>query len=196
MAWHLHMVSHGETSIESHDNAYLEGKARAEGLVGVVRCRPGDPIWNFGSRWKTELTGWRCADLPKPVRSWAEAKPRAVLQYRSDGIVSCPASFPRTFVTPPRFARSTAIQPLAIVNEITDAADPPPSQPMDHTPPPPRHPAIHQRLVLPAPIPSHTHTLFAERTAPPRARARRGIIGRTGTGGERDGGGGREVCHG
>jgi palmitoyltransferase len=43
MAWHLHMVSHGETSIESHDNAYLEGKARAEGLVGVVWCRRNDP---------------------------------------------------------------------------------------------------------------------------------------------------------
>ena len=33
LLWHLYMVSKGETSIESHDNAYLEGKAASEGLV-------------------------------------------------------------------------------------------------------------------------------------------------------------------
>jgi palmitoyltransferase len=33
MSWHLYMVSKGETSIESHDNAYLETRARSEGLV-------------------------------------------------------------------------------------------------------------------------------------------------------------------
>lgn len=49
MAWHLHMVSHGETSIESHDNAYLEGKARAEGLVGADwHCRD-DPETRLAS---------------------------------------------------------------------------------------------------------------------------------------------------
>lgn len=31
--WHLFMVSRGETSIESHDNEYLEKKAKSEGLV-------------------------------------------------------------------------------------------------------------------------------------------------------------------
>ncbi|WWC93157.1 uncharacterized protein L201_008124 [Kwoniella dendrophila CBS 6074] len=33
MLWHLYMVSYGETSIESHDNAYLAGKAKKEGLI-------------------------------------------------------------------------------------------------------------------------------------------------------------------
>nr|XP_019009035.1 vacuolar protein [Kwoniella pini CBS 10737]OCF47816.1 vacuolar protein [Kwoniella pini CBS 10737] len=33
MFWHLYMVSYGETSIESHDNAYLAGKAKKEGLI-------------------------------------------------------------------------------------------------------------------------------------------------------------------
>ncbi|WWD19997.1 hypothetical protein CI109_104470 [Kwoniella shandongensis] len=33
MSWHLYMVSKGETSIESHDNAYLEKKAQQEGLI-------------------------------------------------------------------------------------------------------------------------------------------------------------------
>jgi hypothetical protein len=33
LLWHLYMVSKGETSIESHDNTYLEGKAASEGLV-------------------------------------------------------------------------------------------------------------------------------------------------------------------
>ncbi|WVR08354.1 hypothetical protein IAU60_005409 [Kwoniella sp. DSM 27419] len=33
MLWHLHMVSYGETSIESHDNAYLSRKAKKEGLI-------------------------------------------------------------------------------------------------------------------------------------------------------------------
>jgi palmitoyltransferase len=37
MSWHLYMVSQGETSIESHDNAFLESKARAEGLVSSSR---------------------------------------------------------------------------------------------------------------------------------------------------------------
>ncbi|KAL7423685.1 hypothetical protein Q5752_001267 [Cryptotrichosporon argae] len=31
--WHLVMVSNGETSIESHDNVYLENKAKAEGMI-------------------------------------------------------------------------------------------------------------------------------------------------------------------
>ncbi|KGB78092.2 vacuolar protein [Cryptococcus deuterogattii R265] len=31
--WHLYMVSNGETSIESHDNAYLASKAKSEGLI-------------------------------------------------------------------------------------------------------------------------------------------------------------------
>ena len=31
-AWHVYMVARGETSIESHDNAYFETKAKAEGL--------------------------------------------------------------------------------------------------------------------------------------------------------------------
>ncbi|WVQ96343.1 hypothetical protein IAU59_003447 [Kwoniella sp. CBS 9459] len=33
MLWHMHMVSYGETSIESHDNAYLAKKAKKEGLI-------------------------------------------------------------------------------------------------------------------------------------------------------------------
>ena len=33
MGWHLYMVSHGETSIEAHDNNYLDTKAKAEGLI-------------------------------------------------------------------------------------------------------------------------------------------------------------------
>ncbi|WRT69363.1 uncharacterized protein IL334_006347 [Kwoniella shivajii] len=33
MTWHLYMVSYGETSIESHDNAYLASKAKKEGLI-------------------------------------------------------------------------------------------------------------------------------------------------------------------
>lgn len=32
-AWHLFMVARGETSIESHDNDYLDKKAKSEGLV-------------------------------------------------------------------------------------------------------------------------------------------------------------------
>jgi hypothetical protein len=35
--WHVYLASRGETSIESHDNSYLEGKAKAERLV---RLRP------------------------------------------------------------------------------------------------------------------------------------------------------------
>ena len=31
--WHVVMVSHGETSIETHDNDYLSHKAKSEGLV-------------------------------------------------------------------------------------------------------------------------------------------------------------------
>ena len=31
--WHVYLASRGESSIESHDNSYLEGKAKAEGLV-------------------------------------------------------------------------------------------------------------------------------------------------------------------
>ncbi|OCF40180.1 vacuolar protein [Kwoniella heveanensis CBS 569] len=33
MLWHMYMVSYGETSIESHDNAYLAKKAKKEGLI-------------------------------------------------------------------------------------------------------------------------------------------------------------------
>lgn len=33
--WHVYLASRGESSIESHDNHYLEGKAKAEGLVGI-----------------------------------------------------------------------------------------------------------------------------------------------------------------
>jgi palmitoyltransferase len=33
MLWHVYMASKNETSIESHDNSYLETKARAEGLI-------------------------------------------------------------------------------------------------------------------------------------------------------------------
>lgn len=33
MSWHLWMVAAGETSIESHDNEYLTGRAKAEGLI-------------------------------------------------------------------------------------------------------------------------------------------------------------------
>jgi palmitoyltransferase len=33
MSWHVYMVSKGETSIESHDNAYLDAKAKKEGLI-------------------------------------------------------------------------------------------------------------------------------------------------------------------
>jgi palmitoyltransferase len=32
-SWHLFMVMRGETSIESHDNGFLEKKAKEEGLV-------------------------------------------------------------------------------------------------------------------------------------------------------------------
>jgi hypothetical protein len=34
--WHVYLASRGESSIESHDNHYLEGKAKAEGLVSTV----------------------------------------------------------------------------------------------------------------------------------------------------------------
>jgi palmitoyltransferase len=34
--WHVYLASRGETSIESHDNHYLEGKAKAEGLVSPL----------------------------------------------------------------------------------------------------------------------------------------------------------------
>jgi palmitoyltransferase len=33
--WHVYMVARGETSIESHDNDYLERKAKEEGLVSA-----------------------------------------------------------------------------------------------------------------------------------------------------------------
>lgn len=35
--WHVYLASRGESSIESHDNSYLEGKAKAEGLVRGTR---------------------------------------------------------------------------------------------------------------------------------------------------------------
>ena len=35
--WHVYLASRGESSIESHDNSYLEGKAKAEGLVRLTR---------------------------------------------------------------------------------------------------------------------------------------------------------------
>lgn len=35
LSWHLYMVSKGETSIESHDNSYLDNRASAEGLVSM-----------------------------------------------------------------------------------------------------------------------------------------------------------------
>ncbi|GFZ43290.1 hypothetical protein JCM24511_01009 [Saitozyma sp. JCM 24511] len=88
MAWHLHMVSHGETSIESHDNAYLEGKARAEGLIylnpyDLGRRRNLELFFNIGPtgyRWTTLLlplvvqpytNGWSFPrrSLPTPTPS-------------------------------------------------------------------------------------------------------------------------------
>ncbi|KAK1927884.1 DHHC palmitoyltransferase-domain-containing protein [Papiliotrema laurentii] len=32
-AWHIYMITRNETSIESHDNAYLESRAKADGLI-------------------------------------------------------------------------------------------------------------------------------------------------------------------
>ena len=32
-SWHLYMITKNETSIESHDNSYLEGRAKADGLI-------------------------------------------------------------------------------------------------------------------------------------------------------------------
>lgn len=41
--WHVYLASRGETSIESHDNSYLEGKAKSEGLVrGPIEARECD----------------------------------------------------------------------------------------------------------------------------------------------------------
>lgn len=37
--WHVYMVARGETSIESHDNDYLERKAKEEGLVSRSSVR-------------------------------------------------------------------------------------------------------------------------------------------------------------
>jgi palmitoyltransferase len=37
LSWHLYLISHGETSIESHDNAYLEDKAASDGLVSTAK---------------------------------------------------------------------------------------------------------------------------------------------------------------
>lgn len=34
--WHMYMVARGETSIEGHDNDYLEKRAKKSGLVRVV----------------------------------------------------------------------------------------------------------------------------------------------------------------
>lgn len=71
----MYMVSRGETSIESHDNDYLERKAKEEGLVSVL-CRLGKPYVSVGIRWK-RLTG----DIPQPIRSGEAAEPRVLLQY-------------------------------------------------------------------------------------------------------------------
>jgi hypothetical protein len=112
--------------------------------------------------------------------------------------VSHPLAPSRTLSHPlahPEASQASRFNLCQPFSDIVDPADPS-SQPMDHTPPPPRRPTIHQRLVLPAPVPPHTHTLFAGRPAPPCARARRGVVERTRTGGERDGRGGGEVCHG
>lgn len=38
--WHLYMVAKAETSIESHDNAYLDGRASSEGLVRFYDILP------------------------------------------------------------------------------------------------------------------------------------------------------------
>jgi palmitoyltransferase len=38
--WHVYLASRGETSIESHDNSYLEGKAKADGLVRSLATAP------------------------------------------------------------------------------------------------------------------------------------------------------------
>lgn len=40
--WHVYLASRGESSIESHDNSYLEGKAKAEGLVWSTKLRSSE----------------------------------------------------------------------------------------------------------------------------------------------------------
>lgn len=66
--WQLYMVMRGETSIESHDNEYLDHKAKEEGLVGGLRS--ADP------------------DLLESIRLGQETKSPALLQRRAGGIVS------------------------------------------------------------------------------------------------------------
>jgi hypothetical protein len=61
LLWHLYLVSNGETSIESHDNAFLANKAAAEGLVS------GDVAPSFRA-WNAPL-----AAAATGVMSWSRA---------------------------------------------------------------------------------------------------------------------------
>ncbi|WVO13681.1 hypothetical protein L204_101302 [Cryptococcus depauperatus] len=84
--WHLYMVSNGETSIESHDNAYLEGRATAEGLIylnpyDLGKRRNLQLFFNLGPSGYSPLTllfpflipptsnGWSFLRRPLPSRS-------------------------------------------------------------------------------------------------------------------------------
>lgn len=52
-SWHIFMILRNETSIESHDNTYLEGRAKADGLIylnpyDVGRRRNLQQFFNIG----------------------------------------------------------------------------------------------------------------------------------------------------
>lgn len=91
LLWHVYMVSKGETSIESHDNSYLEGKAAAEGLVrslqsfvqlikGSAQHLLRDPIVAPQMRLRQE--GADHTDIPESVRPGPPAEPFPLLQHR------------------------------------------------------------------------------------------------------------------
>ncbi|ORX35428.1 DHHC palmitoyltransferase-domain-containing protein [Kockovaella imperatae] len=94
--WHVFMVSRNETSIESHDNSWLEGKAKSEGMIylnpyDLGRRRNLELFFNVGvngySRWTLLLplvippasNGWSFprralpADAIVPVENTAQS---------------------------------------------------------------------------------------------------------------------------
>ncbi|WVW86546.1 hypothetical protein I302_108595 [Kwoniella bestiolae CBS 10118] len=75
MFWHLYMVSNGETSIESHDNSYLSGKAKKEGLIylnpyDLGRRRNIQLFFNIGPNGYSPYTLLFPLALPPASNGW------------------------------------------------------------------------------------------------------------------------------
>ncbi|EIW72914.1 hypothetical protein TREMEDRAFT_42080 [Tremella mesenterica DSM 1558] len=109
LLWHLYMVSKGETSVESHDNAYLETRAKAEGLIylnpyDLGKKRNLELFFNIGSGGYPKRTLLLPLTIPPWSNGWSYPRRQLPLEPHlkptmhlhapelADGLISSPSA--------------------------------------------------------------------------------------------------------